>query len=120
MPEGSLTTSLQSLETALSAVGTLLGEPPANGAGGSGFAGAAGLAAHSPVARISDFGSQFSARTAGVLSFDAHASFGGVAEMFTAARGPLQSAPTQVLDGFAQRVAEARGAFSGDLIGKLE
>ncbi len=31
-----------------------------------------------------------------------------------------KSAPTQLLDGFAQRVGEARGAFSGDLLSQLE
>ncbi len=120
MPEGSLAANIQTLQQALLAIGDLLGVSPEGGASGSGFAGAAGLASHSPVARVQTFGNELTEQISGLLQFDAASGVTGITSVFETLRGEAQGSPTAALDQFTQRLAQADSALLGDFVERLQ
>jgi hypothetical protein len=120
MAEATLVVKIDGLEVSLQGVAGLAGEPAADGNPGSGFAGAASLAASSPLGRLQDFATSLTRQMSGVLDFDASASLDGAAGMLGALTLDIQKPPTAALEGFAQRIATARTAFGGGWMERLQ
>ena len=121
MPEGSLSTEIQTLQGALTAVGGLLGSPAGgDGSGGAGFSGAASVSASSPDARSGAFSADFSLRFEGTLRFDSGAALGGITQTFAGLRAEAGGLPTGALAGYGERITQAQGAFSGDFAQQIQ
>jgi methyl-accepting chemotaxis protein len=117
MPEGTMTTNIQGLQSALAGITGLLGQPGANG---SGFAGAASLAETSPADRVQGLAGQLGPQMSGVFDFDAAASLEGATGLFGSLKTQMQASPTQAMGGFAERITEANTAIGGDFVQRLQ
>src|SRR5215216_818595 len=102
MAAGSLVVNIQTLQTALAGISTLLGEGGANGSPGSGFAGAASLSATSPTDRVGSFSGSFRLQVDGLLEFDASASLSQATDFFGTLQVAVQAPPTAALATFEQ------------------
>lgn len=120
MAEGSLVVNLQTLQTALAGVATLLGESGTAGTPGTGLAGGAALAATSPTARVTAFQDVFQGQVAGLLAFDAAAGVTPITTFFTTLQATVQQPPTAALTTFQQQLTGAGAAFDGNFVQGLQ
>ncbi|HEX8201360.1 MAG TPA: hypothetical protein VF590_12805 [Isosphaeraceae bacterium] len=120
MPEGSLAGALQTLEGALAGVTGLLGTAPGAGAPGSGLAGAAGLAARTPVDRVRSFADGLTGQVAGILRFDGAVALSATTDLFATLSAEVRAPASDGLADFAGRIGQVSSAFSGDFVGGLQ
>lgn len=110
MAEGTLTVNLQTLQTSLQGLAAL----------GTGFAGAANLAATSPGAGLQGFAQALLQQMSGALHFEASASVSGAQGLFGSLSLELQASPAGALAELGQQIEAAGGAFSLDLVNRLQ
>ncbi len=120
MPDGTLVTNIQTLQSALEAVTKLLGQPPQGNNIGSGLTGAAGLAATSPVAHVQAFQDQLTQQISTTLQFDSTTALSGVTNLFTTLQVDVQAPASPSLQNFSQSLAQVNTAFSSDFVQRLQ
>lgn len=120
MAEGSLFLNIETLQTALGGINDLLGSSPEDGGPGSGLAGAAHLAADSPVQQVAGFKAVFSGEVSGVLDFDLGPALDDLTGLFESLRTAVQASPTAALDDFAGRLQAVDSGLNADFISTLQ
>ncbi len=111
MPEGTLQAQIQTLQTALASIGTVIGQP---------MSGGATLCGNAPGAQVSGLQGQFSVQISGTFQLDASGALGNFNTLFGSLQQDAGALPTQALTQFQGQIQQASQAFSGNFVQQIQ